>query len=315
MTPCLINSAALRGCEMKASGGHADPYFTRRERLDAYAFLSVTGSALTAAYVRREDKGLGETSPNPIEDIFQATINLSPLIEDDLWRDGRSFRRAAMPRGGLAVLDQRHKWTTRIVEPFEVIQLFLPISAFEELANEMRAPRIETLNCPMTIGRRDDVMLHLASSLIPAFMRQNEVSRLFADHLFETIRTHMAVTYGFLSPEEPTSGCLSTWQMRRTEELLLDDLAANRSLAELAAASDVSVRQFSRAFKATTGVPPHRWLLKRRIEHAKIMLLNSETCISEIAQDCGFCDQSHLTRVFHAATESTPASWRYRRRQ
>jgi AraC family transcriptional regulator len=300
---------------MKIYGDHADPYFTRRELLNEYSKLSVTGSALSAAYFRREDIGLGETSPNPIEDIFQATVNLSPLIEDDLWRDGRASRRAAMPRGGLAVLDLRHKWTTRIVEPFEVIQLFLPVSAFEEFADQMRVPRIDTLNCPMTTGRQDDVMLHLASSLIPAFMRQNEVPRLFADHLFEAIRFHMAVTYGFLPAGEPVSGRLSSWQLKRAEELLLDDLAANRSLAELAAACDVSIRHFSRAFKTSTGVPPHRWLLKRRIERAKLMLLNSQTGISEIAQDCGFSDQSHLTRVFHAATDSTPASWRHQQRQ
>jgi AraC family transcriptional regulator len=297
---------------MKSYDRHADPYFTRRELLTEYSHLSVSGSALSAAYFRREEIDLGETTPNPIEDIFQATVNLSSLIEDDLWRDGRPSRRAAMPRGGLAVLDLRHRWTTRIVEPFEVIQLFLPISSFQELADEMRAPKIEALNCPMTTGRQDEVMFHLASSLIPAFARQNEIPRLFADHLFEAIRFHMAVAYGFLQPRDVVSGRLSAWQMKRAEELLLDDLAANRSLAELAAACNVSTRHFSRAFKMNTGLPPHRWLLRRRVEQAKAMLLGSATPISEIAQDCGFSDQSHLTRVFHAATASTPASWRYR---
>lgn len=76
-----------------------------------------------------------------------------------------------------AVLDYRHNWTARIVEPFEVIRIFLPISAFEELADEMRVPGIETLNCPMTSGRQDDVMLHLASSLLPCFQEAERASR------------------------------------------------------------------------------------------------------------------------------------------
>lgn len=295
---------------MKLDSGHPEPFFTRRELLSVYSNLSIAGSALSGAYFRREDPHLGETLQNPADAVLQATVNLSPLVDEDLWRDGRHFRRAAMPRGGLAVLDHRHGWKTRVVEPFEVIQLFLPVSAFEELTDELGAPKIETLNCPMTTGRQDDVMLHLASSLIPAFMRQNEVPRLFADHLFEAIRLHMATTYGSLTLKTRISGGLSAWQMQRAKELLLDDLAASRSLAELSAACGISARHFTRAFKTSTGIPPHRWLLRRRVERAQILLRDSKLDISQIALDCGFSDQSHLTRVFHTATQSTPACWR-----
>ena len=53
-----------------------------------------------------------------------------------------------------------------------------------------------------------------------------------------------------------------------------------------------------RAFKRSTGVPPYRWLTKLRIERAKELLKDPRCELADIAQLCGFVDQSHFTRVF-----------------
>jgi AraC-like DNA-binding protein len=55
---------------------------------------------------------------------------------------------------------------------------------------------------------------------------------------------------------------------------------------------------FSRAFKRESGFSPHQWLMKRRVVRAKGLLREPRLKLAEIAQICGFADQSHFTRVF-----------------
>ena len=97
-------------------------------------------------------------------------------------------------------------------------------------------------------------------------------------------------------------GGLVPWQERRAKAMLLDHLDGDLSLSDLAEACGLSVRHFSRAFKATTGEPPHRWLLRQRVEHAKERLAGTNDTLGAIALACGFADHSHFSRVFRALT-------------
>ncbi len=106
------------------------------------------------------------------------------------------------------------------------------------------------------------------------------------------------------------TGGLSPRQMRRVADLLLADGAENLSLDELAVQCDVSRSWFARAFRQTTGLPPHRWQLQARARRARDLLARTTAPISEIALDCGFADQSHLTRVFSRMFQVSPGAWR-----
>jgi AraC family transcriptional regulator len=81
-------------------------------------------------------------------------------------------------------------------------------------------------------------------------------------------------------------------------------------LAELARACKLSPSHFARAFRQTTGQPPHRWLMEQRIEKAKQLLVDTPLSLAQIAQRCGFADQSHFTRVFAQLVQSSPGQWR-----
>jgi transcriptional regulator GlxA family with amidase domain len=81
-------------------------------------------------------------------------------------------------------------------------------------------------------------------------------------------------------------------------------------LGDLAKACDLSVRQFTRAFRQSTGLAPHQWLVQRRLEKAKSLLKGTRLSLADVASDCGFADQSHFTRVFTNAVGATPGEWR-----
>ena len=76
-----------------------------------------------------------------------------------------------------------------------------------------------------------------------------------------------------------------------------DDLTAPVSLAELAQAAGLSRFQFLRSFTRATGLPPHAYLVQRRLQHAR-RLIAIGTPLADVAAASGFFDQSHLTRHF-----------------
>ena len=88
------------------------------------------------------------------------------------------------------------------------------------------------------------------------------------------------------------------------------DPSENLSVVAIAKACKWSTSHFTRAFKVSTGVPPHRWLLEMRVESARELLVQSEAPLAEIAYTCGFADQSHMSRVFSRVLGMSPGVWR-----
>ena len=72
----------------------------------------------------------------------------------------------------------------------------------------------------------------------------------------------------------------------------------------------MSLFHFSRSFKQSTGLPPHQYILRRRIEHAKSLLKTNELGIAEIGQRLGFSDQSHFKMIFRKFVGATPLASR-----
>jgi AraC-like DNA-binding protein len=105
-------------------------------------------------------------------------------------------------------------------------------------------------------------------------------------------------------------GGLAAWQLRRVEEMIHDYLADGLSLAELAAVTDLSKSHFSRAFRRSTGLPPHQYQLNARVERAKHLLRRSDLTLTQIGSDCGFKEQSQFIRAFRRLVGVSPGTWR-----
>jgi len=113
----------------------------------------------------------------------------------------------------------------------------------------------------------------------------------------------------------PSAGGLAQWQVKRLELHIENSISRPIALHELAAVSRLSTSHFSAAFKISFGLPPHAYLIERRVAFAKTRMLTSDAPLSEIALDCGFADQAHLSRVFRRVTGMPPNVWRRSRRE
>jgi len=106
-------------------------------------------------------------------------------------------------------------------------------------------------------------------------------------------------------------GGLAPWQQNRVAAYIEERVADDIPLATLAELARLSPYHFSRSFKHSFGMPPHRYHANRRIERAKHLLANRELSVTAIALDVGFSETSTFSAAFHRLTGQTPS--RYRR--
>jgi AraC family transcriptional regulator len=105
-------------------------------------------------------------------------------------------------------------------------------------------------------------------------------------------------------------GGLAPWQVRRVAEMMRENLDGNIHLCDLARECGLSVSHFTRTFRKSFGMSPCRWLLERRIDHSKVLLVTSDLPIADIAIRSGFSDQTAFTRAFGRIVGDSPGRWR-----
>jgi AraC family transcriptional regulator len=187
----------------------------------------------------------------------------------------------------------------------------IPRATFNQLADDHGADRIVQLAVKPGVAANDPIVLHLANCLIPAIGRHDAANNEFVDRVTTALNIHFARRYGGMQfPRPLVSGGLTPWQLRLARDTINANLEGELLLEQIARDCGLSVGHFARAFTRSTGVSPHRWLMQRRVDVAKDLMLTTDSSLVEISLKCGFSDQSHFTRVFAEATGETPGRWR-----
>jgi AraC-like DNA-binding protein len=147
--------------------------------------------------------------------------------------------------------------------------------------------------------------------MVPYFNRAIHLPRLVLDELIMLLCAHLARTYQDLSqPPEVVTGGLAVWQQDRAIELLNEHLDGDLALADLAKECGLSPGRFMRAFKKSFGVPVRRYLLNKRVDAAKSLLLHSNESLLTVALEVGFSDQPAFNRSFREIVGTSPGQWR-----
>ena len=109
----------------------------------------------------------------------------------------------------------------------------------------------------------------------------------------------------------PSHGGLAPRVLQRVRAYIDAHLGENIELAALADTAGLSRCHFARAFKQSVGCAPHYYLMQRRLEQAKKLIVETEFPLAQIALECGFSDQSHFSRRFLQYVGATPRSFRW----
>lgn len=252
------------------------------------------------------------TSPLPAENAFLVNIHLRDITSINLWCHRRHVYRGALPAGTIKMMHMSEEPSASDRTATDTLHVYFTFPMIEAIARDSDLGRFEGFRHDFSEHVVDPFMEHVGRALVPSFQRADGVSQLFLDHVALAMQWHMLKRYGNISDAaKPVArGGLARWQSERAKELLAANIDGRLSIEALARECSLSRSHFVRAFKASVGVPPHRWLSLRRIELAKTMLLDLLRALTDIATACGFASQSHFTRVFTRYVGTSPAAWR-----
>jgi AraC family transcriptional regulator len=105
-------------------------------------------------------------------------------------------------------------------------------------------------------------------------------------------------------------GGLAAWQAKNLAAYIDDRLDSRIRIPDLACFVQLSASHFFRAFRKTFGEPPKEYIRGRRIRRAQELMLTSRLPLSQVALECGMCDQAHLCRTFRRFVGINPNAWR-----
>jgi AraC family transcriptional regulator len=242
--------------------------------------------------------------------VMSGTIHMEP---HSVWK-GQPIRQGDLflkPGGsGPYVLS----WRALSSEPFQLLHLQLKNDLFARVAEEVveRDPaRLEVLG---RFGFQDPLLKQIGFAIWQELEQDTPVGRLYVQMAAQMLAVHLLRHYTGLARdtggiEEPTQK-LTLHQVRRVEDFVLAHLSQDLSLDMLAQQIGFSVYHFARVFRQTTGESPHQFVLRLRCEQAQRLLKETAVSLAQIAQECGFANQSHLTQVFKRQFGVTPRTYR-----
>lgn len=184
---------------------------------------------------------------------------------------------------------------------------FLNVSLSPALVNDISGGR----NLPFEprYGFTDATAINIALDL-HANDGQGPVATVYREAMTMALGAHLIKTLSETSPLAVPAPILDDQRLARAVDRIEADLMADLSLDELAAIAGMSTFHFARSFKAATGEAPHRFVMRRRIGRAKILLRSTALPIAEIAFQVGWENVSHFTHAFRTLEGVTPGSFR-----
>lgn len=259
--------------------------------------------------LRSDDARHDKARDVPAEDAYSFHVALQPATVD-LWIDGRHRFAASVRPGATFLFDLRRNPVSQLHTPFDILRFYISQVSLDELAFDHGRRRTGGFARPC-LGEHDPVMHGLAMALVDNVQRPNETSALFVDHIGLAFHAHVVGRYDEAAARTlARRGGLSPWQLRRALDFLQAHLDGDPTIAQLAEECGLSAGYFARAFRESSGLSPHQWLLRQRVGHARELLLDGRLGLAEIAVACGFVDQSHFTRVFTRFERDSPGRWR-----
>jgi AraC family transcriptional regulator len=211
-------------------------------------------------------------------------------------------------KGCVAVLPSGLEHAAVLDGPSEHLSLFIDPALIKRAGVETAVGSVELVE---KYSRGDELIFNVGLALKKEMYSEGLGSRLYADSLTNLLAVHMLRHYSLRLDKPPRyQGGMSATRLRRVKDFMSENYTGDLSLEVLADVAGMSRFHFSREFKRSTGITPHQYLIKLRVERAKALLTTPNLPLTEVGLRSGFSHQSHFTRLFRRITGTTPSSYR-----
>ena len=261
-----------------------------------------TGDGL-ALQLRSDPAGVLEIPE--LENVLVA-IHVGPSAKVSCRRGGESHSGSAV-HGDIDIIPAltAARWEMHDQNDTALI-LSLPPSLLNTVAEEygFDSSRVEIRN---RFQIRDVQLENICWALKSEMESHYPSGRLYMDSLAVSIASRLVSTYSSMAyrPVEQNRG-LGGRRLKQTLSYIEDHLSEDLSLSQLASISGISSSHFKSLFRESAGVPLHQYVIQRRLDRAKDLLMTGKLSIAEIALETGFSHQSHLARHLRRSSGLSP---------
>jgi AraC family transcriptional regulator len=157
----------------------------------------------------------------------------------------------------------------------------------------------------------DPELVRLGKAMLCGLEPEGLAGRLYVDAVATRLALHLLKHYSTVTvQDERPVAKLSRHKLQRAIDYIDANLRSDLALRDIAQALAMSPGHFAHAFRQSTGLSPHRYVLARRVERAKALLCETDLSITEIADRIGCASHSHFSVMFHRMTGRTPRDYR-----
>ena len=169
----------------------------------------------------------------------------------------------------------------------------------------------DTVELRPSLDGRDDAVKHIGLAMLAELEAGGAGGRVYGDALATALATHLLRNHGtFPQAVADVRGGLPRSALRRVTDFVSDNLSEDLGLSEMAGVANLSPYHFSRQFKRSTGLPPHQYVIQRRVGRARELLSATDLSVGDVASVVGFAHQSHLAYHTRRHFGVTPTSLR-----
>lgn len=259
---------------------------------------------------------LAEFGSGPIEVLNEAPLQHHVLVQLDHdtrfeWGNNGHLETVEIKPGQVSLFPAFKPFTARNPQTYAFLLVALEPKAL--LCSTQGMVETNHLDFTPRYGVDDPLVRGAALALREEIAAGYPGGRWYGETLAEMLSAHLVRHYASQSPVlRANDGGLAPNQLKRALEFIHTNLAVDTSLQTVAAEVGLSTFHFARQFKRATGIAPHQYLIQQRIQRAKELLVHSLASVAEVAQQVGFCDQSHFARHFRRTFGMTPKTFRQR---
>jgi AraC family transcriptional regulator len=249
-------------------------------------------------------------SPEPIRQILEKQVLVKVLTpgEVECGLGSHSMSRYSYTPGEMILCRRSTEEWVHWHSPIQMLLITVPDQMFHSVAEEMGGRAPELNGTPLLEDERIRALVEAAEADLA---NGSPAGRIYTDSIGRALAAALMHSQGGLrSPMRHYRGGLSPVQLRRVTSFVHENLHEDVSLMQMAEEARLSPAYFSQVFRQSTGVAPHQFVLRARVERAKELLLKEDARVLDVAIACGFQTQQHFARVFRALCKMSPTQFR-----